>query len=146
MKSSSTRGLVCPAPRVGGATTVEFALSAMFLFTLMFGLVDFSRWLYAINSAVEATRWGARIAAVCAQNAPGVTTRMLTWLPPGTTAANITVSYPAGMVKVVLTNVPFTPVTWILPGSYNLPPLATTLPRESMTTSFGAYGSNPDCT
>lgn len=133
-------------PRIRGATTVEFSLVAMFLFTLMFGLVDFSRWLYAINSAVEATRWGARIAAVCTPNAPGVKSHMLTRLPPGTTTANITLSYPAGLVNVSLTGVPFTPVTWILPASITLPPLQTTIPTESLTTTFPAGGgSNPDC-
>ena len=59
--------------RQQGATAVEFALVfAFFFMPLMLGMVDFSRWLYAFNSAVEATRLGARIATVCDQDAAGV--------------------------------------------------------------------------
>ena len=145
MKAHLPRSFLGLALKSKGATTVEFSLVAMFLFTLMFGLVDFSRWLYAINSAVEATRWGARIAAVCNPNATGVKAKMLTRLPPGTTTSNITLSYPPGMVNVSLTGVPFIPVTWVLPSPITLPALSTTIPTESLTTSFGASGSNPDC-
>jgi TadE-like protein len=129
-----------------GATTVEFALSALFLFNLMFGMVDFTRWLFAINSAVEATRAGARVAAVCSPDATGIKGSMLPWLPPGATSGMIVVSYPAGMVRVALSNVPFTPVTtWILPSSIALPSFATTLPRESLATTPSVGQTNPDC-
>jgi hypothetical protein len=141
-----------PMRRHFGATTVEFALSATFLFTLMFGIVDMSRWLYAINSAVEATRSGARIAAVCAPNAAGIKVGMLTQLPANTTASMIDLTYPndscpAGeicMVRVKLIGVPFEPVTWILPSPITLPTLQTTVPRESLATTIGG-STNPDC-
>ena len=132
--------------RTGGAATVEFALVAMLLFTLIFGIVDFSRWLLAINSAVEATRGGARLAAVCSPGATGGYTRMLTWLPPGTTTGNITVnSVAGGTVTVELTGVQFAPVTWILPRSITLPAFRTTIPSESLSSSPSAGQTNPDC-
>lgn len=49
--------------RRGGAA-VEMALIAPFLFTLVIGLVDLGVFMFRWNQAVEATRIGARIAAV----------------------------------------------------------------------------------
>ena len=142
--------------REGGATAVEFALVGLFVFSLMLGLVDFARWLFAFNSAVEATRYGARIATVCSQNAVGVKSRMLPFLPPGSTAAtNITVTYLSGAasgcavgevcaVEVRLTNITIPKFAWYLPGPLAIPAFATTLPRESLETVIGGV-NNPVC-
>lgn len=48
-----------------GATAVEFALVLLLFFTFMLGILDFSRMLFTWNAANEATRAGARFAAVC---------------------------------------------------------------------------------
>ncbi len=48
-----------------GATAVEFALVLLLFFTFMLGILDFSRMLYTWSAANEATRAGARYAAVC---------------------------------------------------------------------------------
>ncbi len=48
-----------------GAETVEFAFIAIFYFTLLFGVFEFARLLYTWNVLTEATRRGARMAAVC---------------------------------------------------------------------------------
>lgn len=50
--------------RQSGAAAVEFALIAMVFFALLIGIVEFGRVLFTWNSAVEATRRGARIAVV----------------------------------------------------------------------------------
>lgn len=51
-----------------GAETLEFALIAIFYFTLLFAVFEFSRALYTWNVLTEATRRGARMATVCPYN------------------------------------------------------------------------------
>ena len=47
-----------------GAAAVEFAIIAMLLFTLIFGIIEFGRLFYVINSVQEVTRRAAREAVV----------------------------------------------------------------------------------
>jgi len=56
--------------RQQGAETLEFALVAVFYFALLFGVFEFARALYTWNVLTEATRRGARLAAVCPYNSP----------------------------------------------------------------------------
>ena len=56
--------------RQRGAETLEFALIAVFYFTLLFGIFEFARALYTWNVLTEATRRGARMAAVCPYQSP----------------------------------------------------------------------------
>lgn len=51
--------------RQKGATAVEFALVLLIFLTFLLAVTDFSRMLYTWNAANEATRAGARYAAVC---------------------------------------------------------------------------------
>lgn len=129
-----------------GAAAVEFALVAAIFFTLLFGVMEMSRVLFYMNTASEATRLGARLAVVCDVNAPIVKTRMsdmlgiltasdisVDYMPSGcssSTCASVTVS----VTKSVNTFIPFVPLT------FSLPPFATTLPRESLTSV-----NNPIC-
>ncbi|HYD77926.1 TadE family protein [Ramlibacter sp.] len=66
-----------------GSTAVEFAFVLMLFLTFMLGIVDFSRLLFTWNAANEATRAGARFAAVCDSRAnPGeVLAKMRAMLP-----------------------------------------------------------------
>ncbi len=48
-----------------GASMVEFAIIALVFFMLLFGIIEFARALFTYNTLVEATRRGARVAAVC---------------------------------------------------------------------------------
>jgi Flp pilus assembly protein TadG len=52
-----------------GSTTVEFAICAVLLFTVLFGIIDFSRALYTYhflsNSAREATRYAIVRGSAC---------------------------------------------------------------------------------
>lgn len=59
---------------------------------LVFGTVDFSRWLYAIDATTEAARQAVRTAAVCSKEAPGVL-RSVEFLPTGASGGTATVSY-----------------------------------------------------
>jgi hypothetical protein len=51
-----------------GAAMVEFALIALLFFILLFGIIEFARAMFVYNTLVEATRRGARTAAVCPPN------------------------------------------------------------------------------
>lgn len=47
-----------------GATLLEFALSCVLLFSILFGIVDFGRALYAYDAISDAARVGTRYAIV----------------------------------------------------------------------------------
>lgn len=51
-----------------GAFVIEFALVLVLLLLLAFGMLEVGRMLFKWNSAVEATRVGARTAAIAAVN------------------------------------------------------------------------------
>jgi Flp pilus assembly protein TadG len=51
-------------PNQRGAAAVEFAIIAMLLFTLLFGIFEFGRLFYVLNSVQEVTRRAAREAVV----------------------------------------------------------------------------------
>jgi Flp pilus assembly protein TadG len=91
-----------------GVAAVEFALVSTVLFMLLFGVIEFGRMLWTWNAAVESTRLGARLAAVCdidrSANAP-IKTRMREMLP-ALTNGNIIVEYmnPADTVDATCTN------------------------------------------
>lgn len=48
-----------------GLATVEFAIIGLLFFVMLFGVIEMARALFVINSLSEATRRGARMAAVC---------------------------------------------------------------------------------
>jgi Flp pilus assembly protein TadG len=56
-----------------GAAMVEFALIALLFFMILFGIIEFARAFFVYNTLVEATRRGARVAAVCPVSAGGIT-------------------------------------------------------------------------
>lgn len=55
-----------------GSTLVEFAFAGLLLFIALFAALEFARWMYLWNSMTEATRRGARVAAVCPINDPAI--------------------------------------------------------------------------
>ena len=60
-ENARTRRFLCDTR---GVTTVEFALVATLFFTLMFGIVDFCKALWEMNSAAKAVQTGVRFAIV----------------------------------------------------------------------------------
>jgi len=55
-----------------GAALVEFALIGLLFFIILFGIIEFARAFFTYNTLVEATRRGARVAAVCPISASGI--------------------------------------------------------------------------
>ena len=122
-----------------GVAAVEFALIAVILFTLLFGIMEMGRILFMMNTTTEATRLGARLAVVCDQNATAIKSRMVGlagFLTPG----NINVAYlPGGCtvntcryVNVSVTGITVQSIVPLIPVNFPMPPFSTTLPRESM--------------
>ncbi len=156
--------------RQSGATIVEFAFAAVVFLTLLLGIMDFGRMLFTWNAAVEATRYGARVAVVCNQaDASLVLKKMQTFLPQ-LTSGNIVINWedPAGTpsstcdqstcqgVQVAIYNNPANPgdpdnfrIQAISPFmGFVMPPVpafATYLPRESMQSTSAAGDLNPVC-
>lgn len=111
-----------------GQSLVEFALGAILLFTLIFGIIEFGRLIYAYSVVANAAREGARFASVnptatagdvqaAAQAlAVGVPITVVGYTPP--TAAS-------RQVEVTVTHT-FTPVT----------PFAPTIPLSSTARQY----------
>lgn len=139
-----------PARRQRGAIAVEFGLSAFLLLTALIGAMEVGRLLWTWNAAAEATRLGARLAAVCDVNDTDIKARMRERLPSDVTNANIVLSYsnPGGgagacnaancvFVQVELQNYShemLVPLPTAL-GRIELPAFRTTLPREVLNSA-----------
>lgn len=142
-----------PRFRQRGVAAVEFALICSALFAMLFGIMEISRMLFYWNAAVEATRFGARMAVVCDNLDDSAIKALMqqrlsllpankisvTYTPAGCsvdTCESVTVSILAGVSLV--TAIPFVPLT------LSLPPFSTSLPRESMQSTVGGV-ANPMC-
>ena len=126
-----------------GATAVEFALVLVVFLTFFLGITDFARMLFTWGAANEATRNGARFAAICddTANKAKVLARMrgilpqigdidLAWNPAGCTPAT------CEGVTVTITGLNY---QWISPiaggaalAAIPMPTFSTYLPREIM--------------
>lgn len=142
-----------------GASAVEFALVVAFIFLpLILAITSFGRWIYVLNAASEATRYGARVAAVCDKNSPAIKSRMREFLPDASDS-NISVTYsPEGCavsncqsVTVSLQGLTVNGLLWFAPPgtasllpSYPVPAFAHTLTRESMRSEIDG-STNPMC-
>lgn len=140
---------VC-ANKQKGVAAVEFAIIAILFFMLLFGIVEFGRLLYTWNSAVEATRFGVRTAAVCDIGSGAVLTNMQK-IMPGLTAGNVVVSYEdsGGLactintcerVSVRTQNLTIRPLIPFFNPTIPVPGFETSLMRESLSST-----SNPVC-
>lgn len=139
-----------PRARQRGMTAVEFGLVAIAFFSLLIGIVEFSRVLFYWNSATEATRLGARMAVVCDSGDAYIKTRMRAMLPL-LQNSNISVDYaPTGCdadpataratcqtATVSIANVSVSTVIPLARLTIPMPPFTTTMTRESMQTSTG---------
>lgn len=79
-----------------GITTVEFAIIGLLLMILVFGVIEFGRALFVMNMLTEATRRGARLAAVCPVGDPAPANSAAFTNGPmvaGLTPANVQVRY-----------------------------------------------------
>jgi len=135
-----------------GAALIEFVLIVSLFFVLLIGIVELARVMFYWNTATELTRMGARIAAVCDINAGVVADKVsgfypliprnkvqLSYFPQGcslSTCEEVTVSVASGVE--INTMIPF------LSLNLSLPEFRTTLPRESLQSTFGGV-ANPVC-
>jgi hypothetical protein len=130
-----------------GATAVEFALVLLIFLTFLLAVVDFSRLLFTWNAATEATRAGARYAAVCDDktNKAQVLAKMQNILPQITdhnldgVPANCTTATCQGVtVTIVGLNFkwisPIAGVAGLAPKAIPQPTFRTFLTREMMRT------------
>jgi len=153
--------------RQRGTTTVEFAIIGTVLMVVVFGVIEFGRALFVINMLTEATRRGARMAAVCpvgdpkpAQVAVFANGGTNSSLVAGLTTANVQVQYldtsgnviaspgtAAGFnsIRYVRVRIVGFTQTLLIPLHITAIPLsgfATTLPRESLGV-YPSVGSTP---
>lgn len=151
--------------RQAGLAAVEFALiAAAILFPLLIGIMEFGRIIFYWNAATEATRLGARLAVVCDLDDSTIKSKMNALFPVIDTTEIQIIYEPAGctttncqqvQVSIVKPDPQWTalrsflssaPDAWVFRPSF--PRFSTTLPRESMRSSFGPLGaevSNPVC-
>ena len=133
--------------RQQGVAAVEFALVAVILFTLLFGIMEMGRILYMMNTTTEATRLGARIAVVCNRDTAAIRSKM-TEIAGFLAPANIDVNYEPGgcdidtcrYVNVSVTGLNVKSIVPLIPINFDMPAFSTTLPRESMNST-----NNPIC-
>lgn len=136
----------------GGAAAVEFALIAIVFFSLLLGILEFGRVLFTYNSAVEATRYGARVAVVCDIGSAAIVSRMQL-IMPDIVNANVAITYePSGCVqstcervKVKIQGLSVTPMIPVLNVTLPVPASETSLLRESLASAIGG-NPNPVCT
>jgi Flp pilus assembly protein TadG len=134
----------------GGTTIIEFALVALLFFSILLGIADFGRWLFAVHASSESARLGARVAVVCDVAAPAVRARMRSLLPSTVSDQSIQIEYlsaaaadpvdwepgctaeTCAAVRVHLAGVTIPSVAWFLPAQIPVPTLSVTLTRESL--------------
>lgn len=133
-----------------GATAVEFAIIVALLLTLLLGILEVGRILFYMNTASEATRWGARCAVVSSINDDRIKAGMIQKLPL-LASDNINIDYsPSGCsvsscrsITVSIQNVNVETHIPFIPFNISIPSFSTTLPRESLETIVDT--THPNC-
>ena len=135
-----------------GLSTVEFALVALVLFLLIFGVIEIARAFFVTSLLDEATRRGARMAVVCPINDPEIfqAAAFNSTLIPDLDAGDITVEYldsagafvgnPADptsfrqirYVRVRVVGYQHQMFIPLVAALFVMPEYATVLPRESL--------------
>jgi Flp pilus assembly pilin Flp len=149
------RILLSSRERQRGAAAVEFALVAIVFFMLLIGIVEAGRVLFTWNAAVEATRYGARVAVVCDPGNKAAVLARMRKIMPALTDLNVVVDYGAQQVSVRTEGLSISPLIpsptpptdqpmQRTPRILTVPPFTTTLPRESMLDEIDGR-ENPVC-
>lgn len=135
-----------------GAVAVEFALVLVMLLTLVFCAIEFGRAVFVWNAAVDATRRGARMAAIAEF---GDRTRVIDAMYlrlAGVPQEKVTIEYSAdgssfgqagesgtcegrgscAFVRVRISGYAFTPLMPFVAASIDMPSFATTVPVEAL--------------
>lgn len=139
--------------RQRGATTVEMAIIGALFFTVLFGVIEVGRALFAWNTLTEAARRGARVAAVCPLDHSAIA-RVAVFGDPasgtdspvlsGLSTSNVSVQYldasgnptatfiDVRYVRVGITGYLHTLLIPFVGTTIPAPDFQTTLPRESL--------------
>lgn len=128
-----------------GAALVEFALVVILMMALIFGLIEFGRAMFKWNSAVDATRRGARTAAIVAVGDSASVLAEMRTIMPELESGNVLIEYSIdgnfpgaacvrGSCRFVRVSVSyvFVPAVFFLPVSIPMPPFYTTYPVEAL--------------
>lgn len=140
-----------------GITTVEFALMGVVLLLAIFTVIEIGRLLWTWQSLAEATRRGARVAAVCPVDHPSIANVTVFNNPAdsgasaiihGLNTSQVSVSYldkdgntladpfdswcQISYVRVGITGFVFNFVVPLVGASLNAPEFETTIPSESL--------------
>src|SRR5436309_2386060 len=139
-----------------GQALLEFAAVTLLFFTLVFGIIEFGRALWTWNTIVQATRAGARYAAVEIPTSNNTEIKKVvvyndpnagassTPVVPGLTEANVRVRYlrndgsnvanktMADLIEISVVNYRFTFLVSFFGPRINLPPFTTSLPLEGL--------------
>jgi TadE-like protein len=150
--------------RQRGITTVETAVVGLLAMITLFGVIEVARAFFVLNSLEEATRRGARVAAVCQVNDPAISEIAIlnpsgggasSNIVAGLTTGNIAVEYldqagnvlgdPIGsygliwFVRVRIVNFTHVLLIPLFVTNFTMPSFATTLPAESLGVWPGGY-------
>ena len=136
-----------------GTFLIEFAIIAAALFTILFAVIELSRIIWIWNTADEATRRGARVAAVCPIDHPAVPEATIfatagsggpSPILRGLDTSNVSVAYldefgdaetvfgDIKYVRVSLNGYTVTPLIPFIDTTFTLPKFETTIPSESL--------------
>jgi len=150
--------------RQSGVTTVEVAVVGLLAMVTLFGVLEVARAFFVFNALEEATRRGARVAAVCQLN-DGAISEIAVFNPSGggptspvvggLTTGNIAVEYldqntnvladPVGQfgligyVRVRVVNYTHQLFIPLLVRTFTTPQFATTIPAESLGVWPGGF-------
>ena len=137
-----------------GLATVEFAIVALVLFMMIFAVIEVGRAFFVASALDEASRRGARMAAVCPVNDPAIfqAAAFNNAVIPALDAGDVVVEYldvaganvgapasAAGFMQINYVRVRivgyqhqmFIPLLTVL-GPFFMPEFAAVLPRESL--------------
>lgn len=139
--------------RQSGLATVEFALVGALFLVVLIGVLEFGRALFVWNTLTEATRRGARLAAVCPLNDPAIANVAVFNAPDasgnsailhGLNSSHVEIDYlddsgdvtgtfaNIAYVRVRISDYQYTLLIPFFPLTLTAPEFETTLPRESL--------------
>lgn len=143
-----------------GITTVESAIVMLLALTTLFAVIEIARVFYVFNALEEATRRGARVAAVCQVNDPAIGqiasfTASGAPVVGGLSPANIAVQYldsfgnvlanpmgSFGLINYVRVRIVGYTHQLLIPlfvSSFAVPSFPATIPAESLGVWPGGY-------
>ena len=133
-----------------GITTVEFAIIGLLLMIVVFGVIEFGRALFVMNMLTEASRRGARMAAVCPVGDPKAASVAVFGNGGGSssvvaalTTANVQIQYlDVNGVPIPNPNANFGSIRYVnvrivgFSQSFVVPTLATSIPMNGFSTTL----------